>query len=50
MSQGLSNSEIALALVVSNHTVHRHIGNILTKLGKTSRTGAASYAIHAGLL
>lgn len=50
VSQGLSNSEIAVALVVSNHTVHRHIGNILTKLGKTSRTGAASYAIHAGLL
>ncbi|WP_241986594.1 LuxR family transcriptional regulator [Cryobacterium psychrophilum] len=50
VSQGLSNPEIAVSLVLSEHTVHRHVANILTKLGQTSRTGAASYAIQAGLL
>ncbi len=50
VSQGLSNQEIAAELVLSEHTVHRHVANILTKLDQTSRTGAASYAIHAGLL
>jgi len=46
----MSNHEIAASLVLSDHTVHRHVANILTKLGQASRTGAASYAIHAGLL
>lgn len=50
VSQGMSNQEIAASLVLSKHTVHRHVANILTKLGQTSRTGAASYAIQAGLL
>lgn len=46
----MSNQEIAASLVLSEHTVHRHVANILTKLDQTSRTGAASYAIQAGLL
>ena len=50
VSQGMSNHEIAASLVLSDHTVHRHVANILTKLGQTSRTGAATYAIHTGLL
>jgi DNA-binding NarL/FixJ family response regulator len=50
VSQGMGNHEIAATLVLSEHTVHRHVANILTKLGQTSRTGAASYAIRAGLL
>lgn len=50
VSQGMSNREIAVTLVLSVHTVHRHVANILTKLGQTSRTGAASYAIQGGLL
>jgi len=50
VAQGLSNPEIAVSLVLSEHTVHRHVANILTKLDQTSRTGAASYAIHTGLL
>ena len=50
VSQGMSNPEIAASLVLSEHTVHRHVANILTKLDQTSRTGAASYAIQAGLL
>ena len=50
VSEGRSNQEIAVVLVLSEHTVHRHVANILTKLDQTSRTGAATYAIHAGLL
>jgi len=50
VSQGMCNQEIAASLVLSEHTVHRHVANILTKLDQTSRTGAASYAIQAGLL
>lgn len=50
VAQGMSNQEVATVLVISQHTVHRHLANILTKLGQTSRTGAVSYAITAGLL
>ncbi|CAN5250192.1 hypothetical protein BH09ACT12_BH09ACT12_06820 [soil metagenome] len=50
VAQGLSNPEIATSLVLSEHTVHRHVANILTKLDQTSRTGAASYALQAGLI
>lgn len=39
ISQGMSNPEIATSLVLSEHTVHRHVANILTKLDQTSRTG-----------
>lgn len=50
VSDGMSNQEIAAKLVLSEHTVHRHVANILTKLDQTSRTGAASHAIRIGLL
>jgi DNA-binding NarL/FixJ family response regulator len=50
VSEGMSNQEIAVKIVVSEHTVHRHVANILAKLGQTSRTGAATHAINAGLL
>jgi DNA-binding NarL/FixJ family response regulator len=46
----MSNHDIAAALVLSEHTVHRHVANILTKLGQSSRAGAASYALSTGLL
>ncbi len=41
---GRSNREIATALVVSEHTVARHVQNIFAKLGVTSRTAAAAFA------
>jgi DNA-binding NarL/FixJ family response regulator len=50
VAQGLSDKEIATRLVLSRHTVHRHIHSILTKLDRPSRTAAAAYAVRHGLL
>ena len=50
VAQGLSNQEVASGLVLSEHTVHRHMANILGKLGLPSRAAAAAYAARQGLL
>jgi ATP/maltotriose-dependent transcriptional regulator MalT len=50
VAQGLSNKEIAAQLVLSEHTVHRHVANILAKLNLSSRTAAAAYAARHNLL
>ncbi len=50
VAQGLSDKEIATRLVLSRHTVHRHLHSILTKLDRPSRTAAAAYAARHGLL
>ncbi len=50
VAQGLSDKEIATRLVLSRHTIHRHIHSILTKLDLPSRTAAAAYAARHGLL
>jgi NarL family two-component system response regulator LiaR len=50
MVDGLSNPEIAKKLYVSRSTVKFHVSNILMKLGASSRTEAASMAIHGGLV
>lgn len=50
LAEGLTNRQIAERLVLSEHTVHRHVTNILRKLGLPTRTAAATYAIRAGLL
>lgn len=47
---GLSDQEIAARLVLSVHTVHRHVANIRRKLGLPSRTAAAAHAVRAGLI
>jgi pimeloyl-ACP methyl ester carboxylesterase len=47
---GLSNREIASSLVLSEHTVHRHMANILRKLSQSSRAAAAAQAARAGLI
>ena len=50
VAQGLSDREIADQLVLSSHTVHRHVANIRRKLGRTSRTAAVAEAARLGLL
>jgi non-specific serine/threonine protein kinase len=50
LAAGLTNAEIAARLVLSEHTVHRHVANILVKLGARSRAAAAVTAAERGLL
>ena len=50
VSLGLSNHAIAKRLVLSDHTIHRHVANILTKLGVSTRTAAVGVAARGGLL
>jgi LuxR family transcriptional regulator, maltose regulon positive regulatory protein len=50
LAEGLTNRQIAERLVLSEHTVHRHVTNILRKLQLPSRTAAAAWAIRSGLL
>ncbi len=49
LAEGLTNHQIAERLVVSHHTVHRHVTNLLRKLGLPSRAAAAAHAARAGL-
>jgi DNA-binding CsgD family transcriptional regulator len=44
VAAGKSNPEIAALLFLSEKTVARHLSNIFTKLGVTSRTAAAAFA------
>ena len=49
LAEGLTNRQIAARLVVSEHTVHRHVTNILRKLDLPSRAAAAAHAVRAGM-
>jgi len=50
VAAGLSNREIASSLVLSEHTVHRHVANVLRKLVQSSRAAAAAHATRAGYI
>jgi DNA-binding NarL/FixJ family response regulator len=50
VADGQSDREIAEALVLSKHTVHRHLANILAKLGCRSRSAAVAEALRKDLL
>jgi LuxR family transcriptional regulator, maltose regulon positive regulatory protein len=50
ISSGLSNQAIADRLRISEHTVHRHVANTLSKLDVPSRSAAVAQAARLGLL
>ena len=50
ISSGLSNHAIAERLCISEHTVHRHVANTLSKLDVPSRSAAVACAARLGLL
>jgi DNA-binding NarL/FixJ family response regulator len=50
VAAGMANKEIASELVISERTARTHVSNILRKLGLTSRTQAALWAVREGLV
>jgi DNA-binding CsgD family transcriptional regulator len=50
VATGKSNREIGTVLVISEHTVARHVQNIFTKLGVASRTAAGAFAFEHDLV
>jgi non-specific serine/threonine protein kinase len=49
VAQGLTNRQIAEALVIAEGTAGVHVDHILTKLGFHSRTQLALWAVDRGL-
>jgi two-component system, NarL family, response regulator LiaR len=49
IARGLSNQEIALAMVVNERTIAKYVSSILNKLHLANRTQAALYALREGL-
>lgn len=50
IAQGSGNAAIATQLGISEHTVHRHVANMLVKLGVPSRAAAVAMASRLGLM
>ena len=50
LAEGMSNREIAEALILGEKTIKTHVSNILSKLNLSSRTQAALYAVRIGLV
>jgi DNA-binding NarL/FixJ family response regulator len=50
VAAGKTNHAIAVEMVLSDHTVRRHLQNVFAKLGVSSRAGATAYAIQHKLI
>jgi len=50
VAEGLNNQTIAERLFLSDHTVHRHVANILGKLSVSTRAAAVAQAARRGML
>ena len=49
VASGKTNRDIAVELVISEHTVGRHLQNLYAKVGVSSRAAATAYAFEHGL-
>src|SRR5690606_35659382 len=49
LTEGLTDKQIAMALGVTSHTINKHVGAILAKMDRRSRTAAAVTAIRMHL-
>ena len=49
MAAGKTNRDIAVELVISEHTVARHLQNMFVKLDVSSRSAATAFAFEHGL-
>jgi DNA-binding NarL/FixJ family response regulator len=50
VAEGLGDRQIAARLTLSEHTVHRHVANVLTKLDVPSRAAAVARAVAENLI
>jgi DNA-binding NarL/FixJ family response regulator len=50
IARGLSNREIAARLVISPRTAEHHAQDVYTRIGASTRAGAALFAMEHGLL
>jgi len=50
MTQGLSNREIGQGLFISSRTAEHHVQHIYTKIGVSTRAGAAMFAMRHELV
>jgi DNA-binding NarL/FixJ family response regulator len=50
VAEGMTNTQLAQTLFISERTANRHISNIFTKLGVHNRTQAARVAVDGGLV
>lgn len=50
LARGGTNREIGAELFLSEHTIARHVSNIFTKIGVSSRAAATAYAYDNGLI
>ncbi len=50
VAEGLSDREIAARLYLSEHTVHRHMANLMSRLEVNSRSAAVARGVREGLI